>query len=421
MNLGGAMRGIALEGGGAKGAFHVGAMKALKDLGIDYQAVAGASIGAINGALLATRDLDKLEEIWLSTEITDIIKGDSEALKALVNFELPSDATNFRKFISETIKQGGLDVSPMKTYLKQCVDEDKIRASDIAYGLVSVSLTDLKPIEKFIEDIPVGKLHEYIIASANLPAFKDEKLDNKRMLDGAFYDNLPINMLLERGCDEVIAIRIFGLGRIRKISKKDRDKIIYIEPSEDLGKGLDIDIEKAKYNMKLGYFDTLRVFKSLKGNRYYIDEVIGEEEALEKLIGLPQEILDQIASFLGSSRASYRLLFEEILPLIGELLKVDKTKNYAEMLLSYYEFLAEQASIDRFEVMSFKTLTEKVNEFYTGGLISYKGIQDEIGKKLIAALPSKGVIFFPNKLKNELLIHLYYLVLQGLRDTGISL
>ncbi|GAB6107639.1 patatin-like phospholipase family protein [Fusibacter bizertensis] len=415
------MRGIALEGGGAKGAFHVGAMKALKDLGIDYQAVAGASIGAINGALLATRDLDKLEEIWLSTEITDIIKGDSEALKALVNFELPSDATNFRKFISETIKQGGLDVSPMKTYLKQCVDEDKIRASDIAYGLVSVSLTDLKPIEKFIEDIPVGKLHEYIIASANLPAFKDEKLDNKRMLDGAFYDNLPINMLLERGCDEVIAIRIFGLGRIRKISKKDRDKIIYIEPSEDLGKGLDIDIEKAKYNMKLGYFDTLRVFKSLKGNRYYIDEVIGEEEALEKLIGLPQEILDQIASFLGSSRASYRLLFEEILPLIGELLKVDKTKNYAEMLLSYYEFLAEQASIDRFEVMSFKTLTEKVNEFYTGGLISYKGIQDEIGKKLIAALPSKGVIFFPNKLKNELLIHLYYLVLQGLRDTGISL
>lgn len=421
MNLGGAMRGIALEGGGAKGAFHVGAMKALKDLGIDYQAVAGASIGAINGALLATKDLDKLEEIWLSTEITDIIKGDSEALKALVNFELPSDATNFRKFISETIKQGGLDVSPMKTYLKQCVDEDKIRASDIAYGLVSVSLTDLKPIEKFIEDIPVGKLHEYIIASANLPAFKDEKLDNKRMLDGAFYDNLPINMLLERGCDEVIAIRIFGLGRIRKISKKDRDKIIYIEPSEDLGKGLDIDIEKAKYNMKLGYFDTLRVFKSLKGNRYYIDEVIGEEEALEKLIGLPQEILDQIASFLGSSRASYRLLFEEILPLIGELLKVDKTKNYAEMLLSYYEFLAEQASIDRFEVMSFKTLTEKVNEFYTVGLISYKGIQDEIGKKLIAALPSKGVIFFPNKLKNELLIHLYYLVLQGLRDTGISL
>ncbi|MDH8678569.1 patatin-like phospholipase family protein [Fusibacter bizertensis] len=415
------MRGIALEGGGAKGAFHVGAMKALKELGVEYHAVAGASIGALNGALLATNQLEKLEKIWLSTEMSDIIKGDSEALMALMNFEFPSDSTKIKKFLSETFKQGGLDVSPLKQSLKRFVDEDEVRASNIAYGLVSVSLTDLKPVEKFIEDIPVGKLHDYMIASANLPAFKDEKLDNKRMLDGAFYDNLPINMLLDRGCDEVIAIRVFGIGRIRKISKKDRDKVIYIEPSEDLGKVLEIDIEKAKYNMRLGYFDTLRVFKALKGSRYYIDELVTEEVVLEKLLKIPKVVLHQIATFLGSDRGTYRMLFEEILPLMSELLKVDKTKGYAYVILSYYEFLAEQAKINRFEIMTFDQLTQKVNAHYSSELKSYKGIQDEIAKMLIAALPSKGVIFFPQKFKNELLIHFYYLVLQGLRDTGISL
>lgn len=415
------MRGIALEGGGAKGAFHVGAMKALSDLGVEYHAVAGASIGALNGALLATRDLEKLEKIWLSTEMTDIIKGDSEVLLGLMNFEFPSDPGQIKKFLSETFKQGGLDVSPLKKSLKDFVDEDKVRASDIDFGLVSVSLTDLKPIEKFIEDIPYGKLHEYMIASANLPAFKDEKLDNKRMLDGAFYDNLPINMLLERGCDEVIAIRVFGLGRIRKVKKKDQDKVIYIEPSEDLGKVLEIDTRKAKYNMNLGYFDTLRVMKSLYGTRYYIDELMSEDEILIKLQRLPKVILQQIASFIGSERSTYRLLFEEILPLIGDLLKVDKSKGYQYIMLSFYEFLAEQALIDRFEVMSFETLTRKVNAYYSRELSNYNGLQDEIAKKIISAIPSKGLVFFPQKLRNELLIHLYYLVLQGLRDTGISL
>ena len=43
---------LVLEGGGAKGAYQIGAWKALKEAGVKINAVAGTSVGALNGALI---------------------------------------------------------------------------------------------------------------------------------------------------------------------------------------------------------------------------------------------------------------------------------------------------------------------------------------------------------------------------------
>ena len=51
--------GLILAGGGAKGAYQIGAWKALIELGIQIEAIAGTSIGAINGAFIAQGDFDK--------------------------------------------------------------------------------------------------------------------------------------------------------------------------------------------------------------------------------------------------------------------------------------------------------------------------------------------------------------------------
>jgi NTE family protein len=58
------MYGIVLEGGGARGAYQVGAWKALRELGIDYQGVAGTSVGALNGAMMVQGDFNKTLEVW---------------------------------------------------------------------------------------------------------------------------------------------------------------------------------------------------------------------------------------------------------------------------------------------------------------------------------------------------------------------
>ena len=408
------MRGIALEGGGAKGSFHIGAIKALKELGVDFQVVAGTSIGAINGALIAAGQFEMLETLWETLEMKDMIGGDTELIKKLMNFDVKTDPHRIKAFFSDMIKQGGLDVTPFKEKLKSLVDEETLRKSDINYGLVTVSLTDMKPVELFIEDIPEGKLHDYIIASANIPGFADEKIDNKKMLDGAFFDNLPINMLLEKGCDQVIAIRVMGIGRIRRVPKNQQSKVITIEPSEDLGKTLEIDTVRAKHNIQMGYFDTMRVMKQLHGFRYYLSDMEDESYFLKKLVEIKVETLEEIGKFLSFNKPAHRMMFEEMIPLLAEILKAEKSDSYGTLVLRYYEFLAEQAGIDRFEIMRYQELVRRVNNHYLSQVKTYDNLKDDIVKRLISTLPSKSVLLFPQKLKNELLIHLFYILAQGM-------
>ena len=56
---------LALEGGGAKGAYQIGAWKALKEAGIRFSAVAGTSVGALNGSLIVMDDMEKAENVSL--------------------------------------------------------------------------------------------------------------------------------------------------------------------------------------------------------------------------------------------------------------------------------------------------------------------------------------------------------------------
>ncbi len=51
------MKGLVLEGGGTKGAYQIGAYKALRELGIEFQGVTGTSIGALNGAFIIQNDI----------------------------------------------------------------------------------------------------------------------------------------------------------------------------------------------------------------------------------------------------------------------------------------------------------------------------------------------------------------------------
>lgn len=407
------MRGLALEGGGARGAFQVGAIQALYEMGYEFDAVAGTSIGSINGALIAIGDIDKLVKVWESADMAHMVNGDSELIKELVKFEFKSDINKFTQLIIDTIKQGGLDVTPFRESLRRDVDEAKLRASKMDFGLVTLSLTDLKPIELFIKDIPEGKLHDYILASANYPAFKNEKFDNKKMLDGAFFDNLPINMLIERGCDEIVAIRLNSFGRIRKIPKETKVKIIMIEPSEDLGKVLDVDQIRAKHNIKLGYYDTMRVLKELKGNHYYIDEVPSEEEVLTNLFKLPKAALIRVKKLIGSEKPVRRMIFEDLLPLIAEFVKADKEYTYSELMLNYYEHIAEQLEIDRFQILKFDDFVSIINERLKSDSLKEFSSLDDLSKNLMNLLPTKGYLLLPSKTKSHLLVQIFYILFQN--------
>ena len=79
--------GLVFMGGAAKGAYHLGVWQALRELDIPIRAVTGASIGSINGALVAQGDFDRAIETWHSIRMDQIVRaeGISEATDNLLD------------------------------------------------------------------------------------------------------------------------------------------------------------------------------------------------------------------------------------------------------------------------------------------------------------------------------------------------
>lgn len=263
------MRGLALEGGGAKGSYEIGSYVALKELGYKFDMVAGTSIGSLNAALIVQGDMELAKNLWLNAD-SEMIGINKNIVEAYKNFKINKESISLTlNEIKKIIKNKGLDTTNYINTIKKYIDEDKIRKSKTNYGLVTVRLKDLKPLELTIKEIEQGKLAEYIMASSYLPVFKMNKIiDNSFYIDGGIANNLPITLLEKNGCNEVIAIRINGVGNNKK-SKLLPKNIIELAPTKDTGPVLMFDSNDIKNNYYMGYYDTLLYFKKLDGFKYY--------------------------------------------------------------------------------------------------------------------------------------------------------
>ena len=196
------MIGAALEGGGARGSYQVGVVRAFYENGYKFNGFVGTSIGSINCALLAQGDFDVLTDMWNNVDTSTLFDVDDETVKYIVNMQFDKlDMIKIYTSFSRVIKDKGADTSKIKKLITNIVDEEKLRKSDVDFGLVTVSLPDFRPFEMMLEDIPKGKIVDYIMASSCFPGFKSAQIGTKHYIDGGFFDNIPINMLSKRGYD----------------------------------------------------------------------------------------------------------------------------------------------------------------------------------------------------------------------------
>lgn len=246
------MYGPVLEGGGAKGAYQIGACKALKEMGIAFEGVAGTSVGALNGAMIVQDGLEKAYELWYDIDPSKVIKFTGEEIGESIEHSVKGRNFNVKiKQIKKVVLEKGLDIEPLVKTLTDVIDEEKIRNSGIDFGIVTFDLTGRKAVEIFIEDIPGGKLVDYLIASASFPGFKLKEIDGRLFIDGAIYNTLPVNLVKDKGYKDIIVIRTFGFGRERRIDTTGLN-LTYIEPSESLGAMLDFRKERARKTLKWG-------------------------------------------------------------------------------------------------------------------------------------------------------------------------
>ncbi|MSS44371.1 patatin-like phospholipase family protein [Anaerosalibacter bizertensis] len=377
------MYGLVLEGGGAKGAYHIGAYKAIKDMNIEIGGVAGTSVGALNGAAIAQDDFEKAYELWYNMCYSKVMNADDIEMKKLKKGKLTKeDIKSLSERIKGVINEKGIDVTPLKDLLFELVDEDKIRNSGKDFGIVTVSLTDLKPLELYIEDIPEGKLVEYLLASAYFPAFKKEKINGKMYIDGGIYNNLPINLLSNKGYKDIIAIRTHGPGRLKKNDNSGLN-IIYISPNDDLGKTLDFDGEVARKNLKLGYYDGLKALKGLKGYKYYIESKKDEDYFIDIFLNTEENKIIEIGEILGIGDIPYRrALFEHIIPRISDVLGLKKENTYEEIAISFLEELAIIYNIERFKVYNYDDFLNIVKKEHRNRELEEKNIFYKIVNKV---------------------------------------
>ena len=250
---------LVLAGGGARGSYQVGVWRALTELGWNPQIITGTSVGSLNGAMFALDLYETARDMWTSIRSQDVM-------------ELPEETRNLtelHQFLRDVVRAGGMDVTPLEEIVERVLDEDALRASPIRFGLVTVEKRGLKPRELPLEEIPKGKVKDYLLASAAcFPALRAKQIDGVQFLDGGYRDNMPTALAQKMGAEELVCVDLEGVG----ITLPNRTGLptTIVRSYWELGDILHFDPDTARRNIELGYYDTLRAFGRLRGCAYAV-------------------------------------------------------------------------------------------------------------------------------------------------------
>ena len=360
--------GIVLEGGGAKGAYQIGAWKALREAGVRIKGIAGASVGSLNGALICMDDLEKAEDIWKNIEYSRVMDVSDETIKALKKKDFK--ALNMQEILNsgfQFIKDGGFDVTPLKNLIAEVVgDESRIRESDRELFAMTYSVSEHKELAVDVKSGEEGSVKDMLLASAYFLAFKNEKLGGKRYRDGGGFNNVPLGVLLDKGYEDIIVIRIYGWGfDSEKVTKiPDGANVYHIAPRQDLGGILEFDKKQSRKNMTLGYYDAKRFLYGLAGRIYYIDAPGSEPYYFDKMMSelellkiYVEEDLDQETR---ESLNGYRMFTETLFPRMAVEFKLKDDWNYRDLYIAILEDLAKRLKINRFQIYTVDRLIGKI-------------------------------------------------------------
>lgn len=190
----GKCRALALRGGGTKGAYEVGALKAMAALldpkEIEYDVVVGVSIGAMNAALLSFFEkgdeaaaIIELERVW-----TTYLAQDFWDWWPVWNIAAGLWESSF------------LDTQPLYDFL-DTETKNKTFRRKVAFQTVDLNTGK---VLVFDENVPQDKLSQSLAASASVPgAFSPVYLDNMVLVDGGLFTNLDLADAIIK-CREVV-------------------------------------------------------------------------------------------------------------------------------------------------------------------------------------------------------------------------
>jgi len=361
--------GLALSGGGARGAAHVGVLRALNELRIPIDYIAGTSMGAIVGGLYASgKSADEIEEILMTTDWVDVFHDQTARADKTFRRKLDDELYLIKAKPGINPKTGELKLPigliqgqkinlMLERYTGHVATVNDFDELSIPFRAIA---TDLESGGEVV--IGSGNLAQAIRASMSIPiAMAPVFAYDKALVDGGMANNLPISVVREMGADVVIAVdistplqnlddistvldvseQLMGfLSRLRtEVALKtltERDELIV--PELDFIATGDFVVDKIAEAIPAGREAVEQVADSL--SRFSLPE--GQYDAYRKQHGFvvpPAPVIDFVR-FNNQSRLRDELFENYITQEVGQPLDVDQLE--ADIALIYGFGIFEQ-------------------------------------------------------------------------------
>lgn len=296
--------GLVLSGGGAKGAYQVGVLRALREMGTQVDVISGASIGALNGAVLAgapsfQKGVERVERLWETLAQASPLKVSPMVYIKLMLAAGSTLAPEARfLMLALGVKESSLlSEKPLMELMDEYLNTDELAKGLPLYVSVYRSLGELRDVQRCIvaaagikdtpdseylhlQSLPAAEQRNALLASAAIPAlFKARSIAGNKYTDGGqggwskSQGNTPIQPLIDAGCNLVIVTHLTD-GSLWSRHDYPDTTILEIRPQSTLTRGsgifgsakdlLGFDAEKIPSWIDQGYKDTMHCMGRVK-------------------------------------------------------------------------------------------------------------------------------------------------------------
>ncbi len=227
---------LALSAGGARGAYQIGSWRALTERGISFAAVAGSSIGAVNGALVCQGQIEKACQFWEELGKSSVLRLDYDQLRKiavrlgldLAMFLVPVPNLALLKVIKYAFstarvfsssgslgtlsREGLVDLERLEPFLERYLDLRWILKQPVplfvtAYKVPTKSHPKGGSHWFRLQDFSEKEARTIMAASISLPlVFPSIELDGKFYRDGGISDWVPVRPLYENGYRKIVVV-----------------------------------------------------------------------------------------------------------------------------------------------------------------------------------------------------------------------
>ncbi len=364
---------VVLAGGGAKGAAHIGVLKALEEMHIPVDIITGTSMGAYVGGLYATgMSADEIESFIYSVDWNSGYRDRVDRSQRRVRDKEYEDRYQITtdlglRFGEVRAPTGVVQGQNMLRVLRETTGNlgrfDSFDELAIPYRSVA---TDILELDEVV--IGNGYLVDAMMASMSVPgALPPYKLNGHMLVDGGVVNNMPVDVARAMGADVVIAVDIStdykteddftGLFTVadqlsnylvRRSTQQQVETLqehdVYIRPN--VGQMETVEFDKMPWAFQSGYDITKEMESKLAGlrlsNAEYQKYIDHKQEVRKKLVNGDDRVVDEIV-IVNNTHYSDVLLTNRLELETGRKIETAEIEKAVENLYA----------LDRFELITY--------------------------------------------------------------------